>query len=186
MGKYVKVLTEADLQAEVKKDPEFAKFLAEKGLTNKDAVAASLEVMLPQHVKDWLMANETKECIEGAHEAFTRMLGKCADMLIPSLPSIVRRRITPAEAMEVLADEVVRCVFAVPFKEAGEPIDDKYVQLSYLTVSTGAIGVPLTSIFACSQAASALHEMAKTREDRPDIDPALASKATHREHATVN
>lgn len=188
MGKYVKMLSEADLKAEASKDPELAKFLKEKV---KDRIhqgthdLASMSVTLPPIVVAWLDANEDKETQKGAHEAFGAMLMACMDMLVGALPQTVRTRCKPAEAMEILADEVVECVYAHPFREAGYSVAKEYAALTDLTLQIGELGVKLSQAMCCARAHKKLVALADGRADIPDIDPALAAKATHNDHVTV-
>jgi len=188
MGKYVKLLSEADLKAEADKDPELAKFLKDKiepRNARGDASLASMSVQLPPVVSAWLDANEDDETKKGANDAFVAMLTSCMDMLIGALPQKVRTRCKPSEAMEILADEAVECVYAHPFREAGHEVAKEYVALTDLTLQIGELGVKLSRAMCCARAHKKLVDLANTRADLPDIDPALAAKATHGDHVTV-
>lgn len=188
MGKYVKLLSEADLKAEAEKDPELAKFLKDKiepRTQRGEPALASISVQLPPVVSAWLDANEDEETKKVASEAVGAMLMSCMDMLIGALPQKVRTRCKPNEAMEILADEVVECVYAHPFREAGHEVAKEYVALTDLTMQIGELSVKLSQAMCCARAHKKLIELADTRADIPDIDPALAAKATHKNHATV-
>jgi len=184
MGKYVKVLTAADLKAESDKDPKFAKFLADNNL-NSATIGASMEVKLPDAISAWIDKNEP-DSRQKAQEAYSAMLNDCVPMLMGGVPDVVRKRMRPVEVIELLADEVVEAVYAPVFEDAGVEINPEYVKLSHLTVALGKVGVGILQAFVCANAHRKAAKVAEGREDLPDIDPALAAKATHREHATIN
>lgn len=184
MGKYVKFLTDADLKAEAAKDQKFAQFLAGNNL-NSATIGASMEVKLPQEVDDWINKNEP-DSRKNAQEAYAAMLNGCVPMLMGGVPDVVRKRMRPVEVIELLADEVVEAVYAPVFEDAGVEINPEYIKLSQLTCALGRVGVGILQAFVCANAHRKAAKIAEGREDLPDIDPVLAAKATHREHATIN
>lgn len=182
MGKYVKMLTTKDLQGHAEKDPDLAKFMADKNL-NEKTIGATLEIVLPDVVNKWIEDNEGPEVRAKGREAFSLMFDRCTSLLMDGLPSVVTSRMRPIDALEVLADEVVECVYAIPFGKAGVPVRAEYEGLAKLCVSgIGGIGIHLSMAMICAKAHERLVEKA---EGIPDIDPVLARKATHKNHATV-
>lgn len=187
MPKYVQMLTPADLRRIGDEDPEAKRFFEERQKDARDThIACPMRLTLPTEVEAWIKANEDENTQENAMQAFGVFFAKCAEMLIPSLPDEVRARIQPNEALGVLADEVVMAVYAVPFEKAGVEGRREYTALANLVVAgLGQAGVALTSAMVCAKTHKALVVMAEGREDLPKIDPALAAKATHKDHATV-
>lgn len=187
MPKYVKMLTPADVKRESDADPELAKFIKESDKrAGDDHFAVPMKLALPAAVMAWIEANETPEVHSGAVEAFGHLFMRCAEMLIPKLSPKVLKRLTPTEALGVLADEVIEAVFAMPFKEAGVEARPIYQRLCELTCSgLGQAGVMLTAVTACAHAGQVLDKMADERGEGAEIDPALAAKATHNDHVTV-
>lgn len=184
MGKYVTLMTDRDLKAESDKDPKFAKFLADNNLNNS-TIGASVEVKLPDAIDAWFDKNDP-DSRKLAQEAYIHMLSCCVPMLMDRVPDMVRKRMRPVEVLELLADEVVEAVYAPVFGYAGVEINPEYIKLSHLTVALGKADAGILQAFVCANAHRKATKIAEGREDLPDIDPALAAKATHRGHAAIN
>lgn len=187
MPKYVQMLTPADMRRIGDEDPEAKQFFEER---QKDAggthFACPMRLTLPKEVEAWIKANEDESTQKNAMQAFGVFFMECAEMLIPSLPDEVRARIQPKEALGVLADEVVMAVYAVPFEKAGVEGRAEYTTLAHMVVNgLGRAGVSLAAAMVCAKTHGALVALADGREALPEIDPALAAKATHKDHATV-
>ena len=184
MAKYVKFLTEKEVRAEREANPDLAAFM-DKGGINGGGYEA-MELSLPTEVVKWIDEHEGPETRQRAGEAYSCMLDRCMKMLTEGLPKDVMLRVSPREALEIAADEVVEAVFVFPFHEAGLKVNKMYHRLAEMTLKAGPAGADLTVAFVCAAIHRKVVALAEGRDPLPDIDPALAEKATHKTHATIN